>query len=114
MNNLCERFRRRFIGERVGYLARYDWVDVEQSLIVPIEGRTGFQLFDSFAAEWLASENLLKVTCSLGLDINPEEQVHAKVRLGSPSVDFVGDVECSLKFCTDRSEAERWLQSQLA
>lgn len=113
MNNLCERFRRKFIGERIGFLARYNWLDPEQSSVVSIEDRLGFQLFDSFAVDWLAHKNLLRVTCALDVDINPEYQAQAEVTLGSPPVDFVGDVECSLKFCTDRSEADRWLQSQL-
>lgn len=89
----------------VGYLARCDWDDVELSTVVPVQDCV-LQLIDGISVEWIAETTTLRVKSKWN-----EVNKFADVELGGVAVDLVP--ECSLKFCTTRTVAEEWLQTQM-
>ncbi|MCX6714412.1 MAG: hypothetical protein NTX72_01215 [Candidatus Uhrbacteria bacterium] len=89
----------------IGYLARSDWEDPEDSVVVAIEDCAEPQVFRVLAAEWCAKENTVHVVTRWMRGKAP-----IKVRLGESAVDSMA--ECSLKFCATEALAIEWLGTQ--
>lgn len=89
----------------IGYLARSDWDDREESVVVAIEDCKELQVFTVLAAEWSAQERAVHVVTKWMRGKAP-----IKVRLGESAVDSMA--ECSLKFCVTEAAAIEWLDMQ--
>lgn len=89
----------------IGYLARADWDDPENNVVVAIEDCSQPQVFSVLTAEWSAKENAVHVVTKL-----MQGKAPIKVRLGEPAVNSMA--ECCLKFCTTEASAIEWLDTQ--